>query len=175
MKTTTSTSLLLLICILLFACDNNEIEFENDYEKSHNAWLRFKDSSNNSYKYVVFRSSFEGVAWETVITVSNGSVIQRDFQYTRTGDLLTHLPEEELKWTENENELGTHENTRAADLLTLDEVYDKTRDEWLIKREDAESYFEAKNNGLISSAGYYIIGCADDCSTGIYISDIVSL
>ena len=43
----------LLIGNLISSCEKNDLEYENEFENSRNAWLDFKESSNNSYKYVV--------------------------------------------------------------------------------------------------------------------------
>ena len=77
-----------------------------------------------------------------------------------------------MEWTENENEINSHTNSGASYALTLDQVYEKARTEWLIKRKDATVYFEANNNGLISSCGYVPDGCMDDCFRGITISSV---
>ena len=115
--------------------------------------------------------SWTGTSSETTITVSNGKVTKREFRYTVTKYLPDNFPKEELEWVENENELNTRAHSGAA-ALTLDEIYTKAKSEWLIKRENAKTYFEAKNNGLISSCGYVEDGCADDCFNGIRISYI---
>jgi hypothetical protein len=54
----------------------------------------------------------------------------------------------------------------------LDEIYEKARSNWLKKRGNAKTYFEAKNDGLISSCGYAEDGCQDDCFNGINITSI---
>ena len=59
--------------------------------------------------------------------------------------------------------------------LTFDHIYEKARSEWLIKRENAKTYFEANNNGLISSGGYVEEGCQDDCFIGINIAFVEEL
>jgi hypothetical protein len=79
-----------------------------------------------------------------------------------------------MAWTENENEINTHREMAAA-AITLDEVYEKARTEWLIKRKDVNVYFETKNNGMISSCGYVNKGCMDDCFNGIRIAYIQPL
>jgi len=137
----------------------------------------------------------------TTLTVRGGKVVQRDFRYevfndvrmpedgwasASFDDLLTGLGftaedfleqegrpfHEALQWTEMENELGLHEKTPASRVQTLDEVYETARTVWLKKRDDAEIYFEVKNDGLISSAGFVPKGCMDDCFSGIYIRSI---
>jgi len=162
--------LLLLIGILLTSCEKSNLNYENSFENSYREWLSFKQTSGNSYHYVVSGGSMFGPAWQTDITVTIGKVTQRHFKYTSaTG--LENIPAEALEWTENEHEINIHTNSGAA-ALTLDQVYEKARTEWLIKRKDASVYFEAKNNGLISSCGYVPDGCMDDCFNGINISSV---
>jgi hypothetical protein len=155
----------------MFSCDKTDIDFENDFEKSRKAWKAFKKSSGNSYKYTVIFSSWTGTRSETIITIDNGMVVRREFKYIVTQYLPENFPTEELKWIENKNEINTH-NYTGADPLTLDEVYAKAENEWLLKRDNAKTYFEAENNGMISHCGYVNDGCQDDCFNGISISYI---
>src|SRR5690606_11309244 len=80
-----------------------------------------------------------------------------------------------LEWTEEDHEVGTHENTSAATPRTLDEIYDQAQNDWLQKRPDTKVSFEANNNGLISSCGYIMDGCQDDCFIGINIASIEAI
>ncbi|MEL1252505.1 hypothetical protein AAEO57_01850 [Flavobacterium sp. DGU38] len=172
MKTKIYFIALILITSLMSSCSaDDELNYENDFGKSQKAWLHFKQSSANSYQYVVPAGSvFLAYGWETTITVSKGKIIQRYFKYTgNTESIPDNVP---LEWTEGENEINTHQSGAAA--LTLDEIYNKAEKEWLIKREGATVYFEAKNNGLISSCGYLPEGCMDDCFFGIRIKSIQS-
>lgn len=82
------------------------------------------------------------------------------------------MPAEKLEWTESEDELYSHQGTSAAEAITLDEVYKRAKNDWLKIREDASVFFEANNNGLISSCGFINDGCQDDCFSGITISKI---
>lgn len=77
-----------------------------------------------------------------------------------------------MAWIEYENEINSHENIVAAAPLTLDEVYGKAKNEWLIKRKNVKTYFEANNGGLISTCGFVEDGCMDDCFRGIRIAYI---
>lgn len=165
---------LLLVGSLSSSCEKDDLNYQNDFENSRDAWLDFKKSANNSYKYKVTAGSWAGSSWETVITVAKGKIIQRHFKYTVTEGLADTIPEEELEWTESENEIGSHE-FQGADALTLDKIYDKAQQEWLIKRENSKTYFEAKNDGLISMCGYIENTCADDCFVGITIKSIERL
>lgn len=187
-----------LFCI---ACDKSDMDYENDYEQSYKAWLDFKESSNNSYRYVVSGATWAGAAWETTITVNSGEVTGRDFRYTlfsdfrmpaegwnlETAQLLIdslatsyqgnseHLPNADsmlkvLTWSENQTNLNNPANKGAAPTWTLDEIYEKAKSDWLKKRNNAQTFFEAKNNGIISSCGFVEDNCADDCFRGITIT-----
>src|SRR5690606_38844693 len=157
-----------------------------------------RESSGNNYRYEVSGATWAGSSWLTTITVREGNVVQRDFRYNvfndvrmpnegwdsiSLDDLLNELGfttegfeeqegkpfHESLQWTESESELGLHEKTPASWLYTLDEVYETARTVWLKKRDDVSISFEAKNNGLISSAGFVPDNCMDDCFSGISI------
>jgi len=164
---------LLLIGMLLTSCKKSNLNYENSFENSYQEWLNFKKTSGNSYNYVVGGGSVFGPGWQTDITVISGKVTKRHFKYTSIAAMV-NVPAEVLEWTENENEIGSH-TTSGAIALTLDQVYEKARTEWLIKRKDASVYFETNNNGMISSCGYVPDGCMDDCFNGITISSIISL
>ena len=167
--------ILLLIASLFFSCEKNSLVFENDFEKSYQTWLTFKESSDNSYKYMVERSSWVGATWQTTITVTKGKITQRHYKTTYTGNSVGGIPQETLEWVENENEINSHKDSGAAEPVTLDVIYDKARNDWLIKRKNAKTYFEAHNNGLLSLCGYFEDNCADDCFVGIDIPFIEPL
>lgn len=195
----TNYSLLTLLAIFFFVgCEKSDIEHESAFERSYQAWLDFKAASNDSYRYEVAGATWAGAGWSTTITVRDGQVVQRDFHYTRfmdqwmpdggwdlasATDLLDSfsIPADEyeeregrtlletLQWTETESSLGIHEQTPASAIQTVDDIYETARTVWLKKRNDADISFEAKNNGMISTAGFVPHGCVDDCFTGISI------
>jgi len=165
-------TLLFIVCAFC-SCNSDDFEYQDEFEISQRAWLDFKESSNNSYKYTVVNSSWAGFSEETTITVENGVIIQRDFEYTSTIGLPNHIPENELKWTEMSTEIGSHEN--GAETLTLNDIYDKAQKDWLLERDNTTTYFETENNGMISTCGYVEDNCADDCFIGVQISSIQAL
>lgn len=191
----------LFFIFTLMSCDKNDVEYQNDYEKSYHSWLDFKEKTNNSYQYTSRNSSWIGTSTETTITVEKGQIIEQSFKYTQIGQ--TQIPENgwtkeiaiaalqsigypadeittifgqdiisKLQWSKNKTNL----DLKGVDnhLMTLDQIYEKVRTEWLINRANARTYFEAKNNGLISSSGYTDENCQDDCFIGITISSIVA-
>jgi len=162
--------LLLVAGFFFYSCDKEDFEYENSFNKSHKAWLKFKSESDNSYEYVVAGYSWVGISWRTTVVVDKGLVIQRSYICEDIGyGMEPSLAEE---WTENEEEINTHTETAAFDPITLDEVYDRAKNDWLIRRSGTTTYFETKNNGMISSCGYAADGCADDCFRGISITSI---
>lgn len=194
----------LLGVAFLGACDKGTIEHENSFQRSYETWLKFRETNGNNYRYEVSGATWAGSSWLTTITVRGGKVVQRDFRYemfndvrmpedgwssVSLDDLLKDLSftsddfeEREgkpfydvLQWTETESELGLHEQTPASWVLTLDEIYETARTVWLKKRDDANISFEARNNGLISAAGFVPDGCMDDCFSGIHIRSIQAI
>lgn len=193
-----------LAILFLAGCKKSNIEHESKFERSYESWLNFKAASGNNYRYEVSGATWAGSSWLTTITVREGKVVQRDFRYEVFNDVrrpdggwatipleeflqalglsASDIPEDEIKhfhenlqWTEEGADLGLHEQTPASWLYTLDEVYETARTVWLKKRHDASISFEAKNNGLISSAGFVPNNCMDDCFSGISIRSIEAI
>lgn len=192
----------LLLVILISACES--FEHKSEYDKSFQKWKSFKSASNNSYQYIVTGSTWTGSSWETELIVEKGEITERKFRYTNFEGVkrpatgwdaqsaaeamkIIGLTEAEFseragvgfmeysQWEEKGVELGTHTRTAAAALVTLDAVYQKAKNEWLQERDNVTTYFEAKNEGLLSSAGYVENNCADDCFIGIHIRLIEKL
>lgn len=159
--------ILLSVGIFFSACKKDKIVSSNDYEKSYQSWLNFKASSNNSYRYQVNTNSWTGYSTESIITVQNGAIIKRTY-IAKAIDPKTHGVVVVTEWSEDKASLNTHKE--GALTRTLDEIYAEAKNNWLLKRKDAKTSFEAKNNGMISSCGYVENGCQDDCFNGIYIS-----
>jgi hypothetical protein len=166
---------LFLICTLLAACHKSNLNFHDDFEDSYNTWLSFKQKSANSYTYEVVSGSWTGFGSETIITVKAGKLTQRYFKMFVPATNQTSIPADKLEWTETEGQIDTHPDGGAAAPLTLDEVYEKAKTEWLPKRSKSKAYFEAKNDGMISDCGYVPDGCQDDCFIGVSIAFIHTL
>lgn len=176
MKTNQTIFILFLLIAGSFAsCKKSDIVYENDFDRSYKAWQSFKSSSGNSYRYTVSSGSWVGTTNTTVITVKNGRVDERSYVYTqpqdRPGGNMTSVIVEQ--WTEDASTLNSH--TNGYPTMTLDEIYEKAKTQWLLKRKDAKVYLETKNDGMISSCGFVEDNCADDCFNGINITSIVKL
>lgn len=163
--------IMLLITSLFVSC-KKDIAYEDDFSRSEKVWNSFKASSGNSYRYLVNHSSLAGSSTETIITVENGQVVGRSYVNKVRSDTSAQLVIN-VQWEEDASSLGTHQG--SVDPVTLDEIYHRAKSDWLKKRDNAKTYFETKNNGMISLCGYVPDGCMDDCLTGISITYIEKL
>lgn len=161
--------LVLLTGILFTSCKKDNIAYKSDFNKSSDAWINFKASSGNSYRYGISSSSWTGYSTATTVTIKNGKVVQRSF-VAKAINRTTNQTVVVQEWSEAENQLGSHEG--VAPLWTLDDIYKEAKDNWLRKRSNTDTYFEAKNNGMISSCGFVDKNCQDDCFQGIHINFI---
>jgi hypothetical protein len=164
--------LLLLIVSLFTACKKNNTPYAKEYQESYRSWLGFKESSGNSYRYTVYFGSWAGSTSQTVITVKSGKVTRRSYEL-KIPDQNSNVLILRNKWEEDETTLNT--NGYGAAAVTLDAIYEKAKTDWLQERKDATPYLETKNNGMISSCGYSLKNCNDDCFVGINITLIEQL
>jgi len=162
----------LLLILMAFITSCTKIEYKSDFDKSYDAWISFKSSSGNSYQYMVSSSSWTGIRTETIITVDQGKVVQRDFKLLQNPQDGTPNYKVLEQWTEDKGSLNTHSQSAAAEVITLDEIYQKAKTEWLLKRANSTVYLETNNDGMISTCGYVEDGCQDDCFRGIKIDFI---
>jgi hypothetical protein len=163
---------LLWVGALFASCKKDSIAYKNSFEKSYQSWLNFKKSSGNSYQYTVSTGSWTGASTQTIITVKEGKIVQRSC-VRRIIDPETNKSVVIAEWSEDESNLNTH--SYGAATITLDDIYQKARTEWLTKKEHAKIYFESGNDGMISSCGYVDNNCVDDCFRGITIDHIEAI
>jgi len=161
---------IVILAQCLVSCESDTLEYHSEFTISHKAWEGFKETNNNSYRYTVTQGSWVGFSTKTTITVESGTITERSFLYTSTEGLSSEIPEDELSWTETNDEIGIHAS--GAVPLTLDRIYEKAQNDWLLDRPDATTYFETMDNGIISVCGYVEKDCADDCFIGIHIESI---
>jgi hypothetical protein len=195
---------LFFLTFIIGSCDDNIIAHINSFELSQKVWLDFKNSSDNSYTYKTTGASWTGNSWSTVITVDAGQVIGRNFSYDRFYDIakptsgwdeesrnsillemdLTAAEFEDsfgnniedfLEWQEDGESLNSHNASGASEVMTLDDVYTKSKTDWLVSRKNTQTFFETENNGMISLSGFVPDNCQDDCFTGIRIVEIRAL
>lgn len=185
--------------LFLFSCSNDGVN--GKLQDSYNLWKSKSAENNHTYAYTVIGGTWAGASWSTTIHVENGEIVKRKFYYTSHSNIP--MPENgwgeesiglilknygvnsledfkemmgrelSLEWEESGADLGTHTDTPAAQLLTLDQVYEKAGSEWLNKGKGFKTYLETEHAGLLSLCGYVPDNCADDCFVGIDIRSIV--
>jgi len=144
--------LLGLLIVISFLTSCKKDAFQSDFAKSKDAWQDFKKASNNSYTYTVATSSWTGFGASTKITVTKGIVTGREY-HSYSVDGQTGQKTAGESWSENSTTLNSHQSGAVA--ITLDVVYEKAATDWLKADSKQNSiYFEAKNNGMISTCGY---------------------
>jgi hypothetical protein len=169
----------IFIIIILFLAACKKDATNTAYDTSLSKLQAFKKNATNGYTFTTFSSSVFGQSSvETKITVVNNTITARDYIayfYTPGGGTDTPTKTVTAQWHEEGATLNTH-GSLTAWYLTLDDVYAKAKNEWLnVDKKTNAIYFETKNSGLISSAGYTPNGCQDDCFFGINIKSITAL
>lgn len=140
------------------------------YEQSYRKWIADKQAHHNSYQYVISFSSWAGFGESTTIIVYEGRVTGRKYEswkYTSSGSAEKEIT---AQWTEDSNTLNSH--AEGAPVQTLDQIYQQCSGNWLaVDPAHHTIYAEYKNDGLLSLCGYVPKNCADDCFTGVRITD----
>ncbi len=144
------------------------------YDTAYANWQVFKKSATNGYTFTILMPYTETPVKnaETTITVINNVVIARDFTtYNYSVGGVKVVAEH---WSEDKTTINTHPGETW--FLTMDDVYSRAKNEWLnVDPQKNTIYFDAKNSGLISTAGYFPNGCQDDCFIGLHIISITAL
>ncbi len=162
---------ILFLSLIVISCKKSESEVTSRFNESLKRFNEFKQQTGNNYSYTVTISSWTGFSSSTKITVLNGIVSSREYTAaTRNDTSLVQL----ASWKETFVNLNSHQE--GAQTLTLVQVYEKAKNEWLTaNKKHNDIYFETKNNGMISLCGYVPDGCQDDCFFGIRISEIKAI
>ncbi len=141
----------------------------SDYAISYQQWKLAKPRHQNSYRYTVRESSWNGSAHTTTITVENGNVVSRSF----VADTMNHQTGERVivkNWEETSASLNSH--NEGVEANTLDVIYQNCAANWLrVDKKANNVYFEGVHRGILSLCGFSPKNCADDCFTGIAITE----
>lgn len=179
------------------------IEHESAYKRSLKKWEEFKSKNNNSYTYVIETDRiFSILPSRITLTVENGILTKRSgykkdlqvVQRPETGwtaenirealistnmdnaqieEMLTADFIANMEWKEDQNNLGKYDPKGLA--MTIDQIYQKAKDTWLVPSKDNESIFETDNNGIISLVGIKLKPYEDIPFNGVRIVSVTSL
>jgi len=179
------------------------IEHESAYKKSLKKWEAFKSENNNSYTYVIETDRiFSTLPSRITLTVENGVLTKRSgykkdlqlVQRPETGwtaenirealisanmdnaqieEMLTADFIANMEWEEDQNNLGKYDPTGLT--MTIDQIYQKAKDTWLVPSKDDEPIFETNNKGIISMVGIRLKPYEDIPFNGVRIVSITAL
>ena len=159
---------LILLCISLSACLFNTAKF-TELSRSLAAWRNLKSDEGGHYQYTSSFGSFAGFGWTTTLKVLDDEIVERRYEAYQ----IENGGEKKVTetWVEVGDEVGQRDE--GAPPRTVEEVYGVCRDEVLSQSTFSNDiYLEFDSQGLLESCVYVPKGCADDCSTGVNISDL---
>ena len=179
------------------------IEHESAYKKSLKKWEAFKSENNNSYTYVIETDRlFSTLPSRITLTVENGVLTKRSgykkdlqlVQRPETGwtaenirealisanmdnaqieEMLTADFIANMEWEEDQSNLGRYDPKGLT--MTIDQIYQKAQDTWLVPSKDDEPIFETNNKGIISMVGIRLKPYEDIPFNGVRIVSITAL
>lgn len=179
------------------------IEHESAYKKSLKKWEAFKSENNNSYTYVIETDRiFSTLPSRITLTVENGILTKRSgykkdlqvVQRPETGwtaenirealisanmdnaqieEMLTADFIANMEWEEDQSNLGKYDPKGLT--MTIDQIYQKAKDTWLVPSKDDEAIFETNNKGIISMVGIRLKPYEDIPFNGVRIVSITAL
>ncbi len=179
------------------------IEHESAYKKSLKRWEEFRSENNNTYTFVIETDRlFSALPSRITLTVENGILTKRNghkmdlflvprpaagwtkenirvaltsinMDKARIEEMLTADFIAGMEWEEDQNNLGKY---GPQDLvMTIDQIYKKAKDTWLVPSKGDEAIFETKNNGIISMVGTRLKPHDDVPFNGVRIVSIAAL
>ena len=179
------------------------IEHESAYKKSLKKWEEFRSENNNTYTFVIETDrSFSALPSRITLTVENGILTKRNghkmdlflvprpaagwtaenirvaltsinIDKARIEEMLTADFIAGMEWEEDQNNLGKYGPQDLA--MTIDQIYKKAKDTWLVPSKGDEAIFETKNNGIISMVGTRLKPHDDFPFNGVRIVSIAAL
>lgn len=183
--------------------DSLSIDHESAYKKSLKKWENFKSESNNSYTYVIETYRFfSSTPSRITLTVENGiltkrsgykmdlfavqrpesgwtkenireALISTNMDNARIEEMLTADFIANMDWEEDQNNLGKYDPKDLA--MTIDQIYQKAKDTWLVPTKDSEAIFETDNKGIISLVGIKLKPYEDVPFNGVRIVSVTAL
>jgi len=152
-----------------YLCSPSPDEHLADLLESQSVFEELKAEHDNSYKYTRENHSFfANISTRTIFLVEEGDVVERAFkQQIGEGEGSSTTT-----WMETGAEVGSH--TGAHRVATLDDLYAECADEVLTK-DPSENFINLSFSpeGLLQVCTYRPIHCADDCTFGPVITDVL--
>jgi len=144
--------------------DNHYLE---KLQESLLQWRDHKQQKGSAYQYSSEFSSWVGFGNETTIFVRDDAVVRREY---RAWDADRR---ETMHWIEDvPDKLGIHKE--GAPLQTVEKLYEDCRDILATKNnEENDIHLGFDANGILGYCLFAPKNCADDCSSGVRINNLV--
>ena len=137
-------------------------------DRSLTTWNALKTQNGDSYRYEMSFASWAGFGNKTTLTVQNGKVTAQAYEAYRYEEGRTTVTE---SYAEEGATLGTHE--AGAALRTVDELYGVCRAEVLTQSALANDfYLTFRADGVLETREHTPKNCADDCSSGVNVTEL---
>lgn len=153
---------------LVLSCDGVNNNLVQQYKESL-ALFNKEKTNHPAYEFTLsFSSVMTGFSNQTTFLVENEKVVKRVYQESK---MNWDTQEQELldSWEEINDAVGSHKN--AVQATTLEQIYEQVPSLIKVDTNLNYVYFEARHDGIISSAGHFPKNCADDCFKGYQIRD----
>ncbi len=116
-----------------------------------------------SYSYTNATYSYIGHSGQTTVTVKDDVIVKREFKEGMFNDLKTI-------YIENKKDLN--KNKKGFPPKKLEALYAQCDKEVLTKDKNENKIYLTFEKRVLKSCIYVPINCADDCSKGIYFSNV---
>jgi hypothetical protein len=172
MKSTNVYLKLVLGVLTLLSCSGNltamagELTKQQQLEESLQHWQLLKNQHYDKYQYSVSFSSWVGFSDRTTMTVHDGVVVKRAYEY------FDQSGKKSTSWQENSvNEIGDHK--RGAVPKTVDQLYYQCSAD-ILSQSTQDNYislaFDEQN--ILRQCTFRPKNCADDCAFGVSIESL---
>lgn len=101
------------------------------------------------------------------------ALISTNMDNARIEEMLTADFIANMDWEEDQNNLGKYDPKDLA--MTIDQIYQKAKDTWLVLTKDSEAIFETDNKGIISLVGIKLKPYEDVPFNGVRIVSVTAL
>jgi hypothetical protein len=162
----------LTLTLTVLAIAGCGIEQQDHLAESRATWRELADGSGDTYSYLVSTYSWTGYQSLTALQFESGVGTYRllesngvSFQPGSTAPLV-------LEWEERGADVGSHLN--GAAVATVDQLYDRCAKEVLSQDRNQNTItLEFDNRGILGVCTYRPTNCADDCTIGVWIENLM--
>jgi hypothetical protein len=146
---------------------------EQDYLADSRAkWRKLADGSGDTYSYSVSTSSWSGYRTLTALQFESGAGTYRRFESNGVSFQQGSTAPLVVEWEERGADVGSHPT--GAAVATVDQLYDRCALDVLSRDRNQNTItLDFDDRGILRACTYRPLNCADDCTMGVGIEDLV--